>query len=66
MKTARYKGVLVAMFAFDCDTVLGNVCNWALAVLGLMYHLRDFATYLLSIFMANLLLYCLFYIVMKV
>ncbi|KDR19041.1 SID1 transmembrane family member 1-like [Zootermopsis nevadensis] len=45
--------------------ILGNVCNWALAVLGLMYHLRDFATYLLSIFMANLLLYCLFYIVMK-
>ncbi|XP_069691138.1 SID1 transmembrane family member 1-like isoform X2 [Periplaneta americana] len=45
--------------------ILGNVCNWALAILGLLYHLRDFATYLLSIFMANLLLYCMFYITMK-
>ncbi|XP_046979593.1 SID1 transmembrane family member 1-like [Schistocerca americana] len=44
---------------------LGNLCNIALAVLGLKYHLRDFATYLLSIFMANLLLYTFFYIVMK-
>ncbi|XP_066991155.2 SID1 transmembrane family member 1 [Anabrus simplex] len=45
--------------------ILGNVCNWALAVVGFLYHLKDFATYLLSIFMANLLLYCMFYIVMK-
>ncbi|PNF38902.1 SID1 transmembrane family member 1 [Cryptotermes secundus] len=45
--------------------VLGNVCNWALAIVGFLYHLKDFATYLLSIFMANLLLYCMFYIMMK-
>nr|CAD7203883.1 unnamed protein product [Timema douglasi] len=44
---------------------LGNVCNWALAVYGLLYHLGDFATHLLMIFMANLMLYCIFYIVMK-
>ncbi|GLH03025.1 Sid-1-related C [Gryllus bimaculatus] len=43
----------------------GNAANWALAIYGLMYHLKDFATYLLSIFMANLLLYTMFYIVMK-
>nr|CAD7449892.1 unnamed protein product [Timema bartmani] len=43
----------------------GNVCNWALAVYGLLYHLGDFATHLLMIFMANLMLYCIFYIVMK-
>ncbi|KAK7794274.1 hypothetical protein R5R35_013605 [Gryllus longicercus] len=45
--------------------ILGNAANWALAIYGLMYHLKDFATYLLSIFMANLLLYTMFYIVMK-
>jgi hypothetical protein len=45
--------------------ILGNVCNWALAIVALLYHLQNFATYLLSIFMANLLLYCMFYIVMK-
>ncbi|KAJ9594365.1 hypothetical protein L9F63_014207, partial [Diploptera punctata] len=45
--------------------ILGNACNWVLAILGLLYHLKDFATYLLAIFMANLLLYCLFYIFMK-
>ncbi|CAG2054663.1 unnamed protein product [Timema podura] len=44
----------------------GNVCNWALAVYGLLYHLGDFATHLLMIFMANLMLYCIFYIVMKI
>lgn len=45
--------------------ILGNLCNCALATVGFLYHLKDFATYLLSIFMANLLLYCMFYIMMK-
>ena len=54
------------VFIFDCDTATGNVCNWALAIVALLYHLQNFATYLLCIFMANLLLYCMFYIVMKV
>lgn len=45
--------------------ILGNLCNWGLAIYGYLYHLRDFATYLLYIFMANLLLYTAFYIVMK-
>jgi hypothetical protein len=59
------KVVCTVMFMF-CDTAAGNVCNWALAIVALLYHLQNFATYLLSIFMANLLLYCMFYIVMKV
>lgn len=46
--------------------VLGNLCNWALAVAGLLHHDKDFATYLLAVFMSNTLLYTLFYIVMKV
>ena len=54
------------VFIFDCDTATGNVCNWALAIVSLLYHIQNFATHLLSIFMANLLLYCMFYIVMKV
>ncbi|XP_063219057.1 SID1 transmembrane family member 1-like [Bacillus rossius redtenbacheri] len=44
---------------------LGNIFNWLLAGFGLLYHLRDFATYLLAIFMVNLVLYTTFYIVMK-
>jgi len=54
------------VFMFACDTATGNVCNWVLAIVALRYDLQNFATYLLSIFMANLLLYCMFYIVMKV
>jgi len=60
------KVICIMVFIFDCDTATGNVCNWALAIVALLYHLQNFATYLLSIFMANLLLYCMFYIVMKV
>lgn len=45
--------------------ILGNAANWGLAVVGIMNHQKDFATYLLSVFMANLLLYTMFYIVMK-
>lgn len=53
-----YKGRMVML-------VIGNVCNWALAILGLYHHDLDFATYLLAIFMSNTLMYTLFYIMMK-
>lgn len=46
--------------------LLGNACNWGLAVLGMYHHERDFATYLLGVFMSNTMLYFFFYIVMKV
>ncbi|XP_063302405.1 SID1 transmembrane family member 1 isoform X2 [Pelobates fuscus] len=45
--------------------VLGNVVNWSLAIFGLVYRPRDFASYLLGIFICNLLLYLAFYIIMK-
>ncbi|XP_074040401.1 sid-1-related C isoform X2 [Leptinotarsa decemlineata] len=45
--------------------LLGNICNWALAVFGLYQHPKNFAVFLLAIFMANTLLYFFFYIVMK-
>lgn len=45
--------------------LLGNVCNWGLVAAGYMLHMGDFATYLLSIFMGNLMLYFTFYILMK-
>lgn len=45
--------------------ILGNLCNWGLAIAGLLHHDKDFATYLLAVFMSNTLLYTLFYIVMK-
>ncbi|XP_053311271.1 SID1 transmembrane family member 1 [Spea bombifrons] len=46
--------------------VLGNVVNWSFAIFGLVYRPRDFASYLLGIFICNLLLYLAFYIIMKI
>lgn len=52
-----------------CDRMvlllLGNVANWCLAVYGMVSTPRDFASYLLIIFLTNLLLYIAFYIIMK-
>uniref|UniRef100_A0A1B6JLN8 SID1 transmembrane family member 1 n=1 Tax=Homalodisca liturata TaxID=320908 RepID=A0A1B6JLN8_9HEMI len=44
---------------------LANVGNWGLVAVGYYLHLGDFATYMLSIFLANLMMYYFFYIVMK-
>lgn len=53
-----------------CDRMvlllLGNVANWALAIFGVVTTPKDFASYLLIIFLTNLLLYIAFYIIMKV
>lgn len=46
--------------------VLANMCNVGLAVLGNIYQENNFAIFLLIILMSNLILYTLFYIVMKV
>lgn len=56
--TPTYKGRMVLL-------VIANACNWALAVLGVYHHERDFAIYLLAIFMSNTALYFIFYVVMK-
>ncbi|KAG0726020.1 SID1 transmembrane family member 1 [Chionoecetes opilio] len=52
-----------------CDRMvllmLGNVANWCLAIYGMVSTPRDFASYLLIIFLTNLLLYIAFYIIMK-
>lgn len=45
--------------------VFGNLINWVIAVYGAVYHSSDFATYLLGIFIGNLMIYCTFYIIMK-
>ncbi|KAM4888673.1 SID1 transmembrane family member 1 isoform 3-T3 [Thomomys bottae] len=45
--------------------VVGNLVNWSFALFGLIYRPRDFASYMLSIFICNLLLYLAFYIIMK-
>jgi len=44
---------------------LANVTNWSIAVYGILRQPKDFASYLLSIFMVNLVLYLIFYIIMK-
>uniref|UniRef100_A0A8D0DM37 SID1 transmembrane family member 1 n=1 Tax=Salvator merianae TaxID=96440 RepID=A0A8D0DM37_SALMN len=45
--------------------VVGNLVNWSLAIFGLVYRPKDFASYLLGIFICNLLLYLAFYVIMK-
>uniref|UniRef100_A0A3P8UPK4 SID1 transmembrane family member 2 n=1 Tax=Cynoglossus semilaevis TaxID=244447 RepID=A0A3P8UPK4_CYNSE len=45
--------------------VMGNIVNWSLAAYGLIERPNDFASYLLAIAICNLLLYCAFYIIMK-
>ncbi|XP_049641807.1 SID1 transmembrane family member 1 [Suncus etruscus] len=45
--------------------IVGNLVNWSFAFFGLMYRPRDFASYMLGIFICNLLLYLAFYIIMK-
>ncbi|XP_017777403.1 PREDICTED: SID1 transmembrane family member 1-like [Nicrophorus vespilloides] len=45
--------------------LIGNLCNWMLAIFGILHHDTDFALHLLAIFMMNTLLYFIFYIVMK-
>ncbi|XP_076204355.1 SID1 transmembrane family member 1 isoform X3 [Aptenodytes patagonicus] len=46
--------------------IVGNLVNWSFAIFGLVYRPRDFASYILGIFICNLLLYLAFYIIMKV
>ncbi|XP_065347901.1 SID1 transmembrane family member 1-like [Cloeon dipterum] len=45
--------------------IIGILVNVALSVVGLMFRPKNFASYLLAIFMANLNIYVWFYIVMK-
>ncbi|KAI4454754.1 sid1 transmembrane family memeber [Holotrichia oblita] len=44
--------------------LIGNLLNWILAALGILYRL-DFALYLLALFMLNTVYYFIFYIIMK-
>ncbi|XP_071844081.1 SID1 transmembrane family member 1-like isoform X2 [Apostichopus japonicus] len=46
--------------------LFGNSCNWALSLFGLVTRPLDFASFLLSIFIMDLLLYLGFYIIMKI
>ncbi|OCT93603.1 hypothetical protein XELAEV_18011277mg [Xenopus laevis] len=45
--------------------IVGNIVNWLFAIFGLVFRPRDFPSYLLGIFICNLLLYLAFYIIMK-
>ncbi|XP_061049070.1 SID1 transmembrane family member 1 isoform X5 [Eubalaena glacialis] len=45
--------------------IMGNLVNWSFALFGLIYRPRDFASYMLGIFICNLLLYLAFYVIMK-
>lgn len=45
--------------------VVANLCNWAFAILGSLKRPSNFGTFLLAIFISNLMLYFLFYVIMK-
>ncbi len=45
--------------------MIGNLTNVGLTVYGLMERPPDFASYMLAIFITNLMLYTTFYIIMK-
>jgi len=45
--------------------IFANGCNWAIAAYGIHHQSPDFASHLLLIFMANLFIYTIFYIIMK-
>ncbi|NP_001099128.1 Sid-1-related C precursor [Tribolium castaneum] len=49
-----------------CLLIIANLCNWGMAFWGVYKHQKDFALFLLAIFMGNTLLYFSFYIVMKI
>lgn len=47
--------------------ILGNVVNWSIAIYGVAKNnTSDFASFLLGIFIGNLLLYTMFYIISKI
>ncbi|XP_038047935.1 SID1 transmembrane family member 1-like [Patiria miniata] len=46
--------------------IIGNAVNWSITIYGLVKMPKDFNSYLLAIFLVNLLLYVAFYIIMKV
>ncbi|KAK3598616.1 hypothetical protein CHS0354_019874 [Potamilus streckersoni] len=45
--------------------LIGCFINWSIALYGAITNPGNFASYLLAIFIGNLILYCVFYIVMK-
>lgn len=49
-----------------CSWLQNNSSHVLSALFGLIYRPRDFASYMLGIFICNLLLYLAFYIIMKV
>ena len=49
-----------------CDVIILLNNLFYRAVYGALKHPSDFATFLLAIFIGNLMIYCSFYIVMKV
>lgn len=46
--------------------VLGNSINWSIAVFGAVKKPGDFASYLLAIFIGNLMFYTIYYTIMKI
>ncbi|CAG2208520.1 SID1 transmembrane family member 2,SID1 transmembrane family member 1 [Mytilus edulis] len=45
--------------------VIGNSINWSIAIFGVVTRPRDFASYLLAIFIGNLMFYTVYYTIMK-
>ncbi|RUS72696.1 hypothetical protein EGW08_019552 [Elysia chlorotica] len=48
-----------------CLLVVGNIVNWGFAIFGAVTQPNNFASFFLGIFIGNLLLYIIFYLIMK-
>ncbi|GFR76459.1 SID1 transmembrane family member 2 [Elysia marginata] len=48
-----------------CLLLVGNIVNWGFAIYGANTQPSNFASFFLGIFIGNLLLYTLFYLIMK-
>jgi len=66
IRRRQFKSLLPINLSRFAIIIAANAMNWMLAILGPMYKFGDFANYLLGIFMINLMMYCVFYIIMKV
>ncbi|GFO22380.1 sid1 transmembrane family member 1 [Plakobranchus ocellatus] len=48
-----------------CLLLVGNIVNWGFAIYGAVAQPQNFASFFLAIFIGNLLLYIIFYLIMK-
>ncbi|KAL0272189.1 UNVERIFIED_CONTAM: hypothetical protein PYX00_005265 [Menopon gallinae] len=69
LKETRFTDLLFSKPIYPtrfCLIFMINICNLIIAICALLIGVKDVASYLLVIFIANLMLYTTFYIIMKI